>query len=307
MAPPRSVRFPFPPAGLEVREAVPADNDALIALELESPLELGDIELAFDRTPDFFGRHRLHPGCRIVVGALEGRLVGVLASVIHSAPVAGTRRLLQYIHQGRVHRAVQRRGVASALSARLLLWGRERGVDSAYWLISETNIPSMSFGGRGGGLWPVPARFHDYDTRGVAAAPAMSLPPDSLSEAVELINDTHRGQELFEPFTVDSFATRLDLNPQYGRGHLRCAMEDGRVVAVAGLWDEGRTAKEIRRDRSTGDTRVTSAAAVPARGGATPSSSPLRQPERCPTQAFRCGPGNCKSSCRASSRRRRGT
>src|SRR3972149_1220254 len=43
---------------LVVREATAEDNDSLIALELQSPLLIGDREESFDPSPDFFARRR---------------------------------------------------------------------------------------------------------------------------------------------------------------------------------------------------------------------------------------------------------
>ncbi len=262
MAGPTSFQFPPHPEGLTVRDATPEDNDALIRLELESPLVMGDIEIAFDRAPDFLARHRLHPGCRVVVGEMDGRLVGIVAGVIHRARIGGQSRLVQYIHQGRIHRSAQRRGVASALSLTLLKWGREQGAETPYWFIGENNAASMAFGGRGGGKWSVPVTFRDYQVADASATPASRVPPEQLSATVALINAAHEGQEFFEPFTAESFAARLSQDPQYGPDCLRGVIEDGRLVAVAGLWDEGALVTEVRLDRSTGEVRRSSVAAV---------------------------------------------
>ena len=79
------------PPGLTVREATAEDNDALISLELESPLLVGDIEETFDRSPAFFACHRVKPDCRIVLAEMEGRAVGVMAGVIQTPVIQGDR------------------------------------------------------------------------------------------------------------------------------------------------------------------------------------------------------------------------
>src|SRR3990170_3950686 len=113
-------RPPAVPPGLTVREAHPEDNDALIALELESPLHLGQTTLTFDRSPDFFRRHHLQAEHRIVVGEMDGGLVGVTAAAVHDVAIQGKTHRLAYIHHGRVHPSVRRRAVASALVLALI-------------------------------------------------------------------------------------------------------------------------------------------------------------------------------------------
>src|SRR3972149_1865787 len=143
-----------PPPGLAVRDAGPEDNEALIALELESPLRLGETLLSFDRSPDFFRRHRLQPEHHLVVGEMEGSLVGVTAAAVHDVRIQGHSHRLAYIHHGRVHPSVRRRGVGGALVVEGTRWARERGAEGPYWLIAPTNEVSIAFSGRIGGRWP---------------------------------------------------------------------------------------------------------------------------------------------------------
>ena len=62
-----------------MREATPADNDALIDLELRSPLDLGDRTISFDRSPNFFAHQEMQAHGRVLVAEDEGQLVAVVA------------------------------------------------------------------------------------------------------------------------------------------------------------------------------------------------------------------------------------
>ncbi len=251
------------PPGLTVREARPEDNAALIALELASPLVLGAERAVYDRSPDFFARHRLQGEHRVVVAELDSEIVGVAAAALHTPLVERLPHRLAYISHARVRADAQRRGVAGAFSAALLAWAKEHGAEGAYWFIAPANEGSIAFGGRGGGRWPADVTFRRIDVARADAAPAPKLAPARIEEAVALINATHEGQDLFEPLTAASMAARLRNDPaQYGIEHLRGTVAGGRLVAVAGLWDAGACVQEIRTDTRTGEVTRSRAASV---------------------------------------------
>lgn len=258
------ITWPPPnPNGVVVREARAEDNDALLRLELESPLMLGAERVVFDRSPDFFVRHRLQPEHQVVVAELDGRIVGVAAAALHTAVIRGERHRLTYIHHARVHHDAQRKGVAGAFSRALIEWGRDRGSEAPYWYIAPTNERSIAFGGRGGGRWPVDAVFRNFDVSRAEAPVATPLDPGRLSEFVDLVNRTHSGQEMFEPLTLTSLERRLTQDPaQYGRSHLRGVVRAGRLAAAAGLWDEGACMEEIWLPSETGEEERSRAMAV---------------------------------------------
>ena len=119
-----------------IREATAADNEALLELERSSPLDLGEAEFTFDRSPDYFASLSLQEHARVMVAEEGGRLVGVCASAWHRAPLLGRPRALLYIHQGRVRSECQRRSIGSLLVWALGRSWRTRGMafDSLYWL-----------------------------------------------------------------------------------------------------------------------------------------------------------------------------
>ncbi|MHB8378282.1 MAG: GNAT family N-acetyltransferase [Dehalococcoidia bacterium] len=248
---------------MRVREARPEDNAALIALELASPLVLGTERAVYDRSPDFFSRHRLQREHRVMVADLGGEIVGVAAAALHTPLIERRPHRLAYINHARVRADVQRRGVAGAFSAALLAWAKEHGAEGSYWFIAPANVDSIAFGGRGGGRWPADITFRRIDVSRADAATAAPLEPGRLDEAVGLINATHEGQDLFEPLTAASMAARLRNDPaQYGIEHLRGVVAGGRLVAVAGLWDAGACMEEVRTDTRSGEVTRSRTASV---------------------------------------------
>jgi ribosomal protein S18 acetylase RimI-like enzyme len=256
------IRTPSMPPGLTVREATVEDNDSLIALELQSPLLIGHVEESFDRSPDSFACHRLQEEYRIVLGELEGRVVGVMAGVIHTPVIQGRPHRLVYIHRARVHPDFHHRGVAWALAGDLFAWAGERGAEGPYYLIAPENRPSMEFVERGGRRWPVDVTLLEFDVSEARGRPPERIPEKQLGEAVRLMNMTHAGAEFFEPLTLESLVARLRRDRQYSINQLHGIFEGGTLVAVGGLWDRGATTERIHVDRTTGVTTRSRGAAV---------------------------------------------
>ena len=250
------------PPGLVVREATAEDNDALIALELQSPLLVGDAEESYDRSPDFFACHRVQGDYRIVLAEMEGRAVGVMAGVIQTPLIQGRPRRLVYIQQARVHSDFQGRRVAWALSNALFAWGAERGTEGPYYLIAPENKPSVTFVGRGGGRWPVDVALLEFDVSEAQWRQAERISEKQLGEAVRLLNMTHAGEDFFEPLTLESLGARLSRDGQYSSNDLYGIFEGGTLVAVGGLWDKGATTERIHVERTTGVTTRSRGAAV---------------------------------------------
>jgi GNAT superfamily N-acetyltransferase len=251
-----------------VREATAADNEALLELERSSALDLGDVEITMDRSPHYFASLSLQEDARVMVAEEGGRLVGVCAAARHCVPLLGRPRTLLYIQKGRVRSEFRRRRISSVLIWALVESWSARGdsFDSAYWLISADNRASLTAVRRGGALpWPKEVHLVDLHT-GTGPrteVPAVRLGPDRAQEVVALLNRTHAGKELFEPYTEERLQARLGRTPDYGwQNWWGIEGSAGRLVAVAGLLDLGRWWRMTRRVKASGEETKSSAAAV---------------------------------------------
>jgi GNAT superfamily N-acetyltransferase len=250
-----------------VREATAADNEALLELERSSPLDLGDVEITMDRSPDYFASLCLQEDARVMVAEEAGRLVGVCAAARHCAPLLGRPRTLLYIEKGRTLPEYRRRRVSSVLIWALVESWAVRGqpIDSAYWLISADNRASLTAVRRGGALaWPKAVHLVDLptDTAG-REVPAVRLGPERAGEVVALLNRTHAGKELYAPYTEERLQARLGRSPEYGwQNWWGIEGSAGRLVAVAGLLELGRWWRMRRRVKASGEETTSSAAAV---------------------------------------------
>jgi len=250
------------PPGLIVREATVGDNDSLIALELQSPLLIGDIEETFDRSPDFFACHRVQGDYRIVLGEIAGRVAGVMVGMLHTPVIQGRPHRLVYIRQARVHPDFHGRRVAWLLANDLFAWAGARGAEGPYYLILPENRRSLAFVERGGGRWPTDVTLLEFDVSEAPGGRAETIPAERLAEAVGLVNTTHAGVDFFEPLTLESLTARLNRDGQYSINNLHGAFEGGALVAVGGLWDKGATTEQIHADQTTGVTARSRGAAV---------------------------------------------
>jgi GNAT superfamily N-acetyltransferase len=251
-----------------IREATAADNEALLELERNSPLDLGEVELSMDRSPHYFASLALQDDARVMLAEEGGRLVGVCAAAWHRAPLLGEPRALLYVQKGRVRPEFHRRRISSVLVWALLeSWpARGKPFDSAYWLVSADNEASLTAVERGG-LHPWPKEIHlvDLDTE---AGPqgeiaAVRLGPDRAQEVVALLNRTHAGKELFAPYSEERLQGRLGRIPEYGwQNWWGIEERTGRLVAVAGLLDLGRWWRMTRRVKASGEETTSSGAAV---------------------------------------------
>ena len=242
-------------AEITVREATPADNDALIALELECPLEMGDITETYDRSPDFFACHRHKSEWRVVIGEIEGRAVGVMTGVVQTPLIQGNQQTIMYVQQARVHPDFHGRKVAWAMANDLFAWARERAAAGPYYLISPKNVPSIAFVERGGGRWPVDVSILSFKADTTSGLRPQPVPDHQLPEAARMVNATHDGQDFFQPLTADTLAARSRWAPLFG------VAEGAALVAIAGLWDRGAATARVQRDRDRGvETRSREAA-----------------------------------------------
>src|SRR3990172_4280887 len=179
------------PPRLIVREATAGDNDSLIALELQSPLLIGDVEETYDRSPDFFACHRVLPDHRIVLAEVAGRVAGAMVGVVHTPVIQGQPQGLVYIRQARVHPDFHGRRVAWLLANDLFAWAAERGARGPYYLILPENKPSLSFVERGGGRWPADVTLLELDVSEAPGGRAQRIPEARLGGGVGLVNTTH--------------------------------------------------------------------------------------------------------------------
>ncbi|MFQ5989557.1 MAG: hypothetical protein ACE5K9_06555, partial [Candidatus Methylomirabilales bacterium] len=80
-----------------IRDARKEDNQALIELDRQCVMG-GEIQLVFDRSPDFFARSRAYEHFRMCVAEQEGKIIAVGAVAFKNLRVDGIRDRWAYFY-----------------------------------------------------------------------------------------------------------------------------------------------------------------------------------------------------------------
>ncbi len=250
---------------MEIRQARPSDQNALIELERQTPLDMGESVLFFDHSPDFFAQLRLQEHPRVMVAEESGKLIACLCGVWYETMLRGRRLRILYVYRGRIPPGRQRSGLGTALAGALIQRCHRYNVRSAYWLISPDNKRSMAFGHRNGGVADLAGRLSLLTLPANKTRGSVRLRPvgrDEIKSVNALLNQTHAHQELFLPYTPARLNRRLSRSPDYNWDSIYGVDDQGELAAVIGLWDQGRHARLIAVDRASGRSRTVSRALI---------------------------------------------
>jgi len=264
---------------IKVREATWSDGEAVAEMYANSPEDVGDFEVTVERSPYPYAQFRLqeHPNIQIV----EDRGV-VLAAAGHSARntlIEGRELSCHIASAWRVRKECRGQGMTTLM--------RVYGGPACSWfgLINYWYVRSGNFGAvdwikalrpdiadavakEGGnlpglqvGVHHFRARNFDGDARGIRKGTRADA-----ARCVPLINRTHKGQDLFRPYSADFLQDRLvdsGWGPKpdfielvYNWNDYYVLEEDAKIVACAGLWDRGKHVREVWREKATGQTTV---------------------------------------------------
>lgn len=248
-----------------IRPVSPADNDALCRLSRETPM-VGEVSVAIDRAPDYFAFYRLFGDGAFELDESEHAryrggtwaamvaeddetgcgVVGVLMIAREESWLNGARVIVARPEDGRVHADFQRRGLAQKMAAEFLarypgspadftifyiLRGNEKAEGSARkgveWFtgipVADVELSQLS---------PyVPYRESKY-LRVESATAA------DRDEIVGLLAEHYAGMNLAPVLAGDAWERMLTAHPGYGYEHIHVVRLFGKIVALAGLWDD---------------------------------------------------------------------
>ncbi len=223
-----------------VREAAPADNAALLALDRQCVMAAAT-PLVFDRSPDFFARSRPYPHWRAYVAEADQGLIGLAAMALKPVLLGGRRVETAYLYDLRVAPAFRRLGVAKAVGDAVRAHTRSLSPAAVYSLVMEGNVPSLAFAGSRGSRPLRPGVLNLIPLETVPApGPERSrrLDLQELPAVLSLIHHAaHAGQDLF-PFP-DAAALRDRVERVEHTGFLGLYGWDraGRLAGCFGLWN----------------------------------------------------------------------
>lgn len=234
------------------RDAVPGDNDALVALSIACPME-GDIGLAVDRAPDFFALNRLEgESWRVgVVDGPDGAPVGCIAVAQREVYCNGDPTQAMYVSDLKVHPADRGAGAADALTA----WARDacvaaQGPDALTFLTILAGNQAMERRMTGPRGLPHLERVATFRTFSIPLLWRRRAPQDAdvvVAAARPVDVDEMAGLWLraaadrqFSPvYRGAGLRSWIDAAPDLDLTHYRLARRpDGRLVGFLAAWDQ---------------------------------------------------------------------
>ena len=252
--------------GDRVREATPADNDALVTLSVACPME-GDIGLAVDRAPDFFALNRLE-GASWRVGVVDDPasatgVVGCIAVAERTVYRNGAPTSAIYVSDLKVLPGHRGAGVADALTA----WARDACIETggpdvlAFLTVLAGNraMERRMPGPRGLPRLRRVATFRTHTLpvlwrrRRVDAGVSIAAgTPSDVEEMAELWSRVAPGHQLAHVLDAAGLSAWIDAAPSldFSR-YLLARRPDGCLAGFLAVWDQS----EFKRLRVTGYSR----------------------------------------------------
>ena len=222
------------------REATLADAAALADIERRCPIVLSDgVTMTIERGDDYFAYTRLMDDFLVALGFVDGKPAGVNVAALHTVRVGGRDYRIHAFAHLRILPEHQKKG----------LWGAiNRVFDEKYpEEFGSTAYPSVDNAAMLRGFAGAP-RWSMHQIRAQLpcaslAGPQIGRPatPRDASRIVEILNATHERDEMYLPYTVESFTARVERSPRdYSWERVR--MTDR---AVVGVWPAGDTVRFI--------------------------------------------------------------
>lgn len=226
---------------MHIREATPADNEALQAIQAQCPMG-ATLIVSTVNTPDFFGRAKAYAWYRVYVAEEEGAIIGSAACAIREGMINGRSHRIGYEFQYFTAPVARHRGVARALHNHMERIMDEEGVSLSYLIVIEGNTPAMRlFEGLGftrqctftmAGLI-VYREMETLPIRGNARPAELA----DLAQVASLRDETWRNVQLYEPMNSRDLAAFIERTPAYTLENLAVIAEGDEVLAAAGYWD----------------------------------------------------------------------
>jgi hypothetical protein len=262
---------------MRARLATWNDDEALADLYANSPEAIGEWEVTVERSPYPFAQFRLQEHVAISVLEDRGVILAATADSSRNALVGGKRTGVHIASAWRVRKEFRGQGLSRLLrmaegpavgwfGAYNYYYIRSGNFGALGWI--KSFIPeSVNAPAREGDVPGIPIMVHHFDAApqgGDFSAIRLGQPSD-LRACVSLINRTHRGQDMFRPYSVEYLEQRLDdpfwgekpdfWVPVYGWPEYYVVEEGGRVMACGGLWDKGKNVREVWRHKETSEIR----------------------------------------------------
>jgi hypothetical protein len=224
------------------REATIADAAVLAEIERRCPIVLGDgTTMTIERGDDYFAFTRLMDNFLVALGFVDGKPAGVNVAALHTVRVGGRDYRIHAFAHLRILPEHQKKGLWGAINRVFDEKYPEESVDGSTAYPSVDNA-AMLRGFAGAPRWSTHQIRAQLPCASLAG-PQIGRPatPRDAPRIVEILNATYESDEMYLPYTVESFTARVERSPRdYCWERVR--MTDR---AVVGVWPAGDTVRFI--------------------------------------------------------------
>ncbi|MDA3791889.1 MAG: GNAT family N-acetyltransferase [Desulfobacula sp.] len=227
---------------MEIREAIPEDNNALKELQAKCPQGTDLVATAIN-TPDFFSRAKAYKMYKVYVASEGDRILGSTACGFKNAIVNGKKKRIAYGFQAFVAPEYRRTGLASRLHQHSEDYAIHKGASLFYTLVIEKNTPAMRYIESKGFclhrtvVMPGIAVYKQMDT--ASEKNVRQAVPEDLGALAELANQTWQNFELYEPLSAEKMSSFINRTPGYNLNNFLVLEENGKILAFLGYLDWG--------------------------------------------------------------------
>lgn len=225
---------------LGFREATAQDAAILADIERRCPIVMGGTSVHFDRGDDYMAATRLMEDCSIGLASVDGVPAAVSCGAERVVRVGGVLKKMVTVSHLRVLPEHQRKG----------LWGAANQVLNKYWdhvdgsnaYISVDNLGMQHGFANTPNKWPQVAHRIPLDCAALAGPPAgRPATPGDVDEIVAQLNRCHDAEEMFVPYTAESFTRRMTRAPDLYAWDALWLTDR----AVVGVWAFGNALRAI--------------------------------------------------------------
>ncbi|MBZ0271843.1 GNAT family N-acetyltransferase [bacterium] len=246
----------------------PADNDELCRLSLACPMK-GEITVAIDRAPDYLRFYNLfgvqgvpdptdgqreeaeRAGSWVAAVAVDdetGRgIVGVMMVATQRVLFNGRPVTIARPEDGRVHPDFQRRGIATKLAVHLMEKFPGAVFDMTIGYILRGNVKAETGIRETKDIWEGGVVAGDFALTHLSLYrpyrdPRLAVERASAAdrdEIVDLLAGHYAGYNLAPVVNTQTWDGMMAASIGYACEDIRVVREAGRIVALAGLWDDG--------------------------------------------------------------------
>ena len=223
-----------------IREANSGDNESLQNLQAQCPMGASLI-VSQVNTPDFFARAKAYENHNVYVACDDNQIIGSAASAIREAIINGGLKRIGYEFQYFTSPDSRRKGAAMMLHRHIEDYFKKEEVALSFLVIMEGNEPSIRlFDSQGFKLHRtlvMPTVFSYKAIERPSVGQIRPINPKDMATVAELLNETWKGYDFYEPYSAESLARLIDRTPAFTFNDFIALEDHGEILACLGAWD----------------------------------------------------------------------